>query len=242
MLPEKLMSNIVQSGVLIGRLNQLTCVARPEVLLILYEHCWGRNDVFHPTNRRERHDWIVGHVSRLVLMMGSARSWQRRALGLSSSSPYPVQERDLLDSGSGYCGNWASICRLDMGSLKHWHHVYHWRFSCEEVVHGRWNVTILRPNKKHVAHQVKTQKWRNNFAMLGRHNRTSKNSGIGGCHQFWLSNICDRVWYDCYLNIVVMWSYPIQRIENRHYPQPRKALRAGTRRMSCYHRSADTAG
>ena len=148
MLPEKLMSNTVQLGVLIGRLNQRTCVACPGVLLIPYEHCWGRNDVLRPANRRERHDWVVGHVWRLVLMIGSVRSWQRKALGSSSSSPYPVQERDLLDSGLGYCGNWASKCRLNMGSWRHWHHVYHWCFSSEELVHGRWHDTILRPRKK----------------------------------------------------------------------------------------------
>ena len=215
MLPEKLMSNTVESGVLIGWLNQLTCVARPGVLLFPYEHCWGLNDVLRPTNRRERHDWIERHVWRLVLMMGSVQSWQRRALGSSSGSPYPVQERGRLDSGLGYCGNWVSKCRLDMGSLKHWHHVYHWRFSCEEVVHGRWHDTILRPNQKLKARQVKAQNCRGNYAMLGWHNQTSRNSGIGGCHQLWLRNLCDRVWYDCYLNIVVRWNYPIRRIESR---------------------------
>ena len=168
--------------------------------------------------------------------MGSVRSLQKKALGLSSTSPHPVREPDVLDSGSGYCGNWASKCRPDMGSLKHWHHLYHWRFSCEETVRGKKHGTILRPNKKIGGASGKSTEVPLQFRNAGTASRTSVNKGIGACHQLWLRNLCDRVWHDCCLNIIIMWSYPIQRIENHHRPRPRKALRAGTRWLSCCRR------
>ena len=65
------MNNTVRWDVVVDKLNQMTFVVRPRVLLVPCRHCRRRNDALHPKNKRERHDWIVGHVWRLVLKMRS---------------------------------------------------------------------------------------------------------------------------------------------------------------------------